>query len=102
MIHAVAWVYHRPDAGCMSRKENSHTESPGPNRRARFRSAMSKAELAALLLNPDRPDVVFIARRRQEAEIPGGGGKAVPPLSMMFRQSVFRLPGAAGRYKEVW
>lgn len=39
MIHAVAWVYHRPDAGCMSRKENSHTESPGPNRRARFRSA---------------------------------------------------------------
>lgn len=36
---------------------------------------MSKAELAALLLNPDRPDVVFIARGDQEAEIPGGGGK---------------------------
>ena len=70
MIHAVAWVYHRPDARLYESEGELSYGIARAKQAGEVPVRMSKAELAALLLNPDRPDVVFIARGDRKRKFP--------------------------------
>lgn len=75
MIHAVAWVYHRPDARLYESEGELSYGIARAKQAGEVPVRMSKAELAALLLNPDRPDVVFIARGDRKRKFPVEAGK---------------------------
>lgn len=70
MIHAVAWVYHRPDV-LLYESEGELAYGIRRAQQRKERSArINREELAELLLNPDRPDVVFIARNNGKPDFP--------------------------------
>ena len=92
-MHAVAWVYHRPDV----RTLGSHGELEYGNTRAvaggRTPVRLTHGEYEALIRTGERPDVVYIERARKPDD-----GKVDGEVFSMVRVGgvhaiVYRAPG---------
>ena len=69
-MHAVAWVYHRPDVRSLNTVGELDYGDGEAEKRGEPRVFISTAELVKLLKKPGRPGVVYITRESREFKLP--------------------------------
>ena len=70
LIHAVGWVYHRPDARLLASEGEFWYGISRAEQAGEVSIRIGNEELKALLLKKDRPDVVFVFRGDKERKFP--------------------------------